>query len=209
MTNFLKFHINLILSNKTTIEFLEKKGEPFESAFNISPMHNWKQVFGSDVLLWFFPVSFASGHPIGDGIIWPTNPAVRRGSNVNANQAQSAQKSPTPDRVSKNSELQPFVRFIWSYTIQVKNDDEASDKRLRSPFENKENISGKFSEMDSREKLNGSKLSLSKNSGAWYINFGLEYKFNGDYMNQDQQLETIVNRKGKYIISSYHFGSLI
>jgi hypothetical protein len=31
MTNFLRFHFMLIFENKTTIEFLEKKGEPFES----------------------------------------------------------------------------------------------------------------------------------------------------------------------------------
>jgi len=33
MTNFLKFHIELIFSNKTTIEFLEKKGESFDSPY--------------------------------------------------------------------------------------------------------------------------------------------------------------------------------
>lgn len=33
MTNFLKFHIMLILDNKTTIEFLEKKGESFDSIY--------------------------------------------------------------------------------------------------------------------------------------------------------------------------------
>jgi len=36
MTNFLKFHILLIFENKTTIEFLEKKGEPFESPYNVT-----------------------------------------------------------------------------------------------------------------------------------------------------------------------------
>ncbi|CAI2373046.1 unnamed protein product [Moneuplotes crassus] len=71
MTNFLRFHIELILSNKTTIEFLEKKGEEFESQYCLSPKENWEQVFGSNKLLWFFPVSWASGHPMGDGIYWP------------------------------------------------------------------------------------------------------------------------------------------
>ena len=42
MTNFLKFHINLILENKTTIEFLEKKGEAFDSPFNVGPLKNWR-----------------------------------------------------------------------------------------------------------------------------------------------------------------------
>ena len=42
MTNFLKFHIILILENKTTIEFLEKKGEQFSSPFDVSPKRNWR-----------------------------------------------------------------------------------------------------------------------------------------------------------------------
>ncbi len=46
MTNFLKFHIELVFTNKTTIEFLEKKGEKFESPFCLSPGENWEQVFG-------------------------------------------------------------------------------------------------------------------------------------------------------------------
>lgn len=108
MTNFLKFHIDLILNNKTTIEFLEKKGEAFESQYNISPIHNWQQVFGSDKLLWFFPVSFASGHPIGDGIIWPTNPAMKQNTGDN-NPATSRQNQPGP-RSSENSENH---RLVW------------------------------------------------------------------------------------------------
>ena len=56
MTNFLKFHIDLILNNKTTIEYLEKKGEVFESPYSLSPINNWRQVFGYNIALWFFPV---------------------------------------------------------------------------------------------------------------------------------------------------------
>lgn len=35
MTMFLKFHIMLALSNKTTIETLDKKGEEYVSLFDI------------------------------------------------------------------------------------------------------------------------------------------------------------------------------
>lgn len=31
MTNFFRFHVTLVRENKTTIEFLEKKGDPFAS----------------------------------------------------------------------------------------------------------------------------------------------------------------------------------
>ena len=42
MTMFLKFHINLALSNKTTIENLEMKGRPFVSAYDIGGKANWE-----------------------------------------------------------------------------------------------------------------------------------------------------------------------
>jgi hypothetical protein len=35
MTMFLKFHLKLALSNKTTIENLDKKGEDYLSAYDI------------------------------------------------------------------------------------------------------------------------------------------------------------------------------
>ena len=73
MTMFLKFHIKLALSNKTTIENLEMKGNPYQSLYDISAKKNWEQVFGGNRYLWPFPVFCGSGKPLGDGIYWPTN----------------------------------------------------------------------------------------------------------------------------------------
>ena len=73
MTFFLKFHIYLASTNKTTIENLDKKGRPYKSMYDIGPTHNWYQIFGVNMLLWPFPVFCASGKPLGDGIIWPTD----------------------------------------------------------------------------------------------------------------------------------------
>lgn len=118
MTNFLKFHIELILQNKTTIEFLEKKGEHFESQYNINPMHNWRQVFGYNVILWFFPVSWASGHPIGDGVYWQINPDVKvpdkRSSKANQNQNQQ-------DGQSQNSENKRLILDNNSHQVDPEN----------------------------------------------------------------------------------------
>lgn len=72
MTMFLKFHINLALSNKTTIENLEKKGASFVSPFDIGASKNWEQVFGKNKLLWPFPLFADSGKPVGEGIYWKT-----------------------------------------------------------------------------------------------------------------------------------------
>lgn len=70
---FLKFHLNLALSNKTTIENLDKKGEDYQSLYDIGAKANWEQIFGHNKLLWPFPVFCGSGKPFGDGIYWPTN----------------------------------------------------------------------------------------------------------------------------------------
>ena len=42
MTMFLKFHIELALTNKTTIETLDKKGEPYLSVYDIGGSNNWR-----------------------------------------------------------------------------------------------------------------------------------------------------------------------
>ena len=41
MTFFLKFHIYLVTTNKTTIENLDKKGRPYKSVYDIGSMHDW------------------------------------------------------------------------------------------------------------------------------------------------------------------------
>lgn len=77
ITAFLKFHIKLARENKTTIENLEKKGQPFKSVYDIDPNYNLKQVFGSNPWLYPFPIFCGSGKPIGDGITWETIQSMR------------------------------------------------------------------------------------------------------------------------------------
>mmetsp|Transcript_30031 Transcript_30031/g.26605 ORF Transcript_30031/g.26605 Transcript_30031/m.26605 type:complete len:270 (+) Transcript_30031:358-1167(+) len=128
MTNFLKFHIDLIFNNKTTIEFLEKKGEEFESPYKLSPMENWRQVFGHNVMLWFFPVSWASGHPVGDGVYWKTN----QNSQTN-NSARNASQSESKEN---NSEDRRLISQNNSHQVDADN----SENSLKNKNENKENI---------------------------------------------------------------------
>lgn len=73
ITMFLRFHIQLALSNKTTIENLEKKNEEYLSLYDIGAKSNWEQIFGGNKMLWPFPIFAGSGKPLGDGIYWPTN----------------------------------------------------------------------------------------------------------------------------------------
>lgn len=73
MTMFLRFHIYLATTNKTTIENLDKKSKPYRSQYDMGEINNFQQIFGSNKWLWPFPVFFSSGKPIGDGIYWPSN----------------------------------------------------------------------------------------------------------------------------------------
>jgi hypothetical protein len=73
MTFFLKFHIYLASTNKTTIENLDKKGATYKSSFDIGSINNIYQIFGTNKLLWPFPIYMGSGKPLGDGIYWPSN----------------------------------------------------------------------------------------------------------------------------------------
>ena len=69
MTLFFKFHIYLVISNKTTIDNLEKRDfdvRPYDKG----PAQNFRQVFGANWLLWPFPIMLQAGKPEGDGVNW-------------------------------------------------------------------------------------------------------------------------------------------
>lgn len=70
---FLRFHLKLASQNKTTIESLESKGKEFNSRFDNGPEFNWYQIFGTNKLLWPFPLFLDSGKPLGDGVYWAIN----------------------------------------------------------------------------------------------------------------------------------------
>ena len=56
ITAFLKFHIMLASTNKTTIENLDKQGKPFSSEYDVGSNANWKQIFGTNPWLYPFPI---------------------------------------------------------------------------------------------------------------------------------------------------------
>ena len=71
ITRFFNFHINLVLTNSTTIESLDKDHKEENRRFCLSQKENWEQVFGSSLLLWFIPMDLEKGRPVGDGLTWP------------------------------------------------------------------------------------------------------------------------------------------
>merc|ERR1719265_1844517 len=69
LTNFIKFHVKLVLDNYTTIENLERE-EGAKSKFDIGERRNWEQVFGANQWLWWLPLHTQASRPIGDGVRW-------------------------------------------------------------------------------------------------------------------------------------------
>ena len=88
LSQFFKFHIMLILENKTTIETLDHKGKEFKSKFDKGKWNNWYEVMGITIWLWFFPLKMYQGKPKGNGIDWGENeeellPSSFRNNNLN------------------------------------------------------------------------------------------------------------------------------
>ena len=73
---FLKFHVDLILRNYTTLETLElkrqsKDADKVQSEYDIGKYYNWIQVFGKNSWTWWLPIFLGNEGPSGDGVIWP------------------------------------------------------------------------------------------------------------------------------------------
>ena len=85
LSQFFKFHIVLILENKTTIETLDHKGKDFISKYDKGKWNNWIEVMGITQWLWFFPLKMYQGKPKGNGIDWGENEdlSLRENNNIN------------------------------------------------------------------------------------------------------------------------------
>ena len=90
LSQFFRFHIKLILENKTTIETLDHKGKEFQSKYDKGKWYNWIEVMGITKWLWFLPLKKYQGKPKGNGIDWGENeedmiPSSYRGEANNIN----------------------------------------------------------------------------------------------------------------------------
>ena len=88
ITLFLKFHIQLVLENSTTIESLDVDHKNENAKFNIGKRKNWEQVFGSEPFFWFIPISTKRGKPEGDGLTWKTREQIGD-SGINVNESNN------------------------------------------------------------------------------------------------------------------------
>lgn len=69
LTNFIKFHVKLVMDNYTTIENLERD-EGAKSKFDIGKRRNLEQVMGASPWFWWCPLHTQASRPIGDGVRW-------------------------------------------------------------------------------------------------------------------------------------------
>lgn len=72
ITTFFKFHLNLVFSNSSTLDSLEKERNPNSgpNVYNISPYENFIQVFGNNSCYWPLPITPQSSSK-ANGVVWP------------------------------------------------------------------------------------------------------------------------------------------
>ena len=67
---FVCYHINLVITNSSTIESLDTENKDKYKKFCLSNRENFEQVFGKNKLYWFLPVNVEQAKPVGDGLLW-------------------------------------------------------------------------------------------------------------------------------------------
>lgn len=77
---FFKFHMELVLSNSSTLDNLERQRNPAAGAnvYNLGSYENFVQVFGTNVWMWPWPM-FLDSLPKGDGVLWRKNSQFTEG----------------------------------------------------------------------------------------------------------------------------------
>ena len=74
ITTFFKFHVELVLSNSSTLDNLERQRNPNAgpNIYDVGPYENFIQVFGTNACLWGMPVA-PSEYQKGNGVVWAKN----------------------------------------------------------------------------------------------------------------------------------------
>ncbi len=71
LSKFIKYHIELICENKTTIDILdEKRGNFKDYNYNMGRDWNFSNIFGKKKLCWPIPLTCWGGEPIEDGTVF-------------------------------------------------------------------------------------------------------------------------------------------
>ena len=107
---FLKFHLKLVLVNSTTIESLDQEHKIENTKFNLGKRQNWEQVFGTEPLLWFFPLPTKSGRPEGDGLTWKVNNNPIGDSGIKSNDSKNIAINNLDNNMNNNENFSPITK---------------------------------------------------------------------------------------------------
>ena len=126
LSQFFKFHIKLILENKTTIETLDHKGQEFQSKYDKGKLNNWYEVMGITKWLWFIPLKIYQGKPKGNGIDWGENeedliPSSYR-ADANANNINEENRNDNNQNIELAAKLNDEKDMDKSGISSIKND---------------------------------------------------------------------------------------
>jgi palmitoyltransferase len=156
LIQFFKFHIKLILENKTTIETLDHKGKEFQSKYDIGVWNNWYQVMGITKWLWFIPLKIYQGKPKGNGIDWVDNdedlmPSSNRVENNNIND-----ETGNDNYKNRNGRMtyKEYISLRKKYMGTEINDDKAQNNTMYNIYPKKEEEKIQPIPMRNEEKLN-------------------------------------------------------
>ena len=71
---FFKFHVELVVSNSSTLDNLERQRNPNAgpNVYDVGTYENFVQVFGTNPFLWIVPTA-PGEYKKGDGVIWSKN----------------------------------------------------------------------------------------------------------------------------------------
>ena len=61
--HYMRLHLNLVINNNTTLEYLEAKrgNREMTNKYNMGTRENWVQIFGRNRFLWFLPIPAIHG----------------------------------------------------------------------------------------------------------------------------------------------------
>lgn len=71
ISNFMRFHLKLVVNNNTTLEYLDskRKDKSITRRYDMNTSINWQQIFGKNKCLWLLPIE-SRGEEY-DGINYP------------------------------------------------------------------------------------------------------------------------------------------
>ena len=162
LIQFLKFHIKLVLENKTTIETLDHKGKEFLSKYDKGKIENYYEVMGTSKCLWFFPLKRYYGKPKGNGIDW--------GELIEENQMEMNENynKEQKDIASVNNDQTQRTKEIDNSPISNNNNN-------NNPISNKRNAQNDQSAIHNNKDKDNSQISMISKHHKGHSSIGSLY----------------------------------